>query len=118
MAEGGASPASAGFCEHAGETRGQDPMINIKIMTIEDLKQKIEALAKKAVEGTEVNVIECKVTGRTNDVTIQITADKPFGGITIGECVILNKALGAAIGQEGVLAPGTFSLEVSSPGID
>ena len=28
MAEGGASPASAGFGEHAGETRGQDPDIN------------------------------------------------------------------------------------------
>ena len=27
VAEGGASPASAGFAEHAGETRGQDPMI-------------------------------------------------------------------------------------------
>ena len=28
VAEGGASPASAGFYEHAGETRGQDPNIN------------------------------------------------------------------------------------------
>jgi len=27
VTEGGASPASAGFAEHAGETRGQDPMI-------------------------------------------------------------------------------------------
>ena len=87
-------------------------------MTIEDLKEKIETLAKKAIEETGVHLIECKVTGRVHDVTIQITADKPFGGITIGECVILNKALGAAIVQEGVLAPGTFSLEVSSPGID
>jgi len=28
VTEGGASPASAGFAEHAGETRGQDPNIN------------------------------------------------------------------------------------------
>ena len=87
-------------------------------MTIEDLKQKIELLAKKAVEGTRVDLIECIVAGHSNDVVIQITADKLPGGITIGECAILNKALVAAIRQEGLLTPGTFSLEVSSPGID
>jgi ribosome maturation factor RimP len=87
-------------------------------MTIEDLKQKIESLAKKAVEGTGVDLIECKVAGHSNDAVIQITADKLPGGITIRECVILNKALVAAIKQENLLTPGTFSLEVSSPGID
>jgi hypothetical protein len=31
VAEGGASPASAGCCEHAGETRGQDPRHGINV---------------------------------------------------------------------------------------
>jgi ribosome maturation factor RimP len=83
-----------------------------------DIKQKIEELAKKVFEAAGMDLIELKVGGYKNDVHIQMTADKPSGGITIRECAILNKALVAAIRQEGVLTPGTFSLEVSSPGIE
>jgi ribosome maturation factor RimP len=87
-------------------------------MIIEDLKEKIESLARKIFEKAGMDLIELKVGGQINDIRIQITADKPSGGITIRECALLNKALVAAIGQEGLLTPGTFSLEVSSPGID
>ena len=47
VAEGGASPASAGFAEHAGETRGQDPDINrlgsqiIREMVIPELTREV-----------------------------------------------------------------------------
>ena len=47
-----------------------------------------------------MDLIELKVSGHKNDVLIQITADKPSGGITIRECAILNKSLVAAIEQE------------------
>jgi ribosome maturation factor RimP len=87
-------------------------------MTIEDIQQKIELLARKICKASGVDLIELKVVGHINDIRIQITADKLPGGITIGQCAILNKALVAAIRQEDLLTPGTFSLEVSSPGID
>jgi ribosome maturation factor RimP len=58
------------------------------------------------------------VGGHKKDVLIQITADKPSGGINIRECAILNKALVAAIEQENFLPPEIFSLELSSPGLD
>ena len=83
-----------------------------------EMEQKIGSLAKKIAQAAGVDLITVKLSGRVNDFHIQITADKLPGGITIGECAILNKALVAAIGQEGLLTPGTFSLEVSSPGID
>ena len=65
-----------------------------------------------------MDLVELKVGGHKNDVIIQITADKPSGGITIRECAILNKSLVAAIEQENVLPPEIFSLELSSPGLD
>ena len=60
-----------------------------------------------------MDLIELNVKGHTNDVHIEIIADKPSGGITIGECAILNKSLVAAIEQENFLPPEIFSLEVT-----
>jgi len=85
---------------------------------MEDIKQKIELLAVRVFESHGMDLIELNVKGHRNDVHIQIIADKSSGGITIGECVILNKSLVAAIEQEKFLPREIFSLEVSSPGID
>jgi len=87
-------------------------------MTLEDIQQKIEALANKVFEAKGMDLIELKVSGHPKDVQIQITADKPSGGINIQECAILNKSLVAAIEEENVLPPEIFSLELSSPGLD
>ena len=87
-------------------------------MILDEIRQKIEPLTKKVFKEAGMDLVELKVAGHKNDVFIRITADKLPGGITIGQCAILNKALVAGIGQEGLLTPGTFSLEVASPGID
>jgi len=87
-------------------------------LNLEDIQQKIESLAQKILEAASTDLIECKVSGHKNDVLVQITADKPSGGITIGQCAILNKTLVAAIEQENFLPPEIFSLELSSPGLD
>ncbi len=89
----------------------------MELMTFEDIKQKVEPLAKKIFEAQGMDLIELKVTGQRRDVRIQVIADKPSGGINMGECVILNKSLVAAIEQEKFLPREIFSLEVSSPGI-
>ena len=85
---------------------------------MEDITKQIEELSGELCQQTGLDLIRVKCSGRINDVNIQITADKLPGGITVGECAILNKALVAAIEQKCLLTPGTFSLEVSSPGID
>jgi ribosome maturation factor RimP len=90
----------------------------MEIMSIDEIQPKIEALAKKVLNEAGIDLIELKVGGHRNDVLIQITADKPSGGISIGECAILNKSLVSAIEQENVLPPEVFSLELSSPGLD
>ncbi len=83
-----------------------------------ELQQKLELLAARVFDKAGMDLIEFKVGGRPNDVFIQVTADKPSGGINIQECGILNKSLVAAIEQENLLPPEAFSLELSSPGLD
>ena len=85
---------------------------------MEQIQKKIEALAREVIQAAGMDLIDIKIGGHKNDVLIQITADKPSGGITIRECAILNKSLVAAIEQENVLPPENFSLELSSPGLD
>ena len=86
--------------------------------SIEAIQSRIESLAQEAFEMAGMDLIELRIVGNKKDVNIQITADKPSGGITIGECAILNRTLAAAIEEENLLSPDHFSLEVSSPGLD
>jgi ribosome maturation factor RimP len=87
-------------------------------VTFEEIQQRIELLTKKVFDAAGMDLVEFKVGGHKNDVQIQITADKPSGGINIRECAILNKSLVAAIEQDNFLPPENFSLELSSPGLD
>ncbi|MBF0571515.1 MAG: hypothetical protein HQL12_06535 [Candidatus Omnitrophica bacterium] len=87
-------------------------------LSFTEIQKEIELLTKRVFEAFGADLVELKISGNKNDVFIQITADKPSGGISIGECAILNKKLAAAIEQENILPPEIFSLELSSPGLD
>jgi ribosome maturation factor RimP len=42
---------------------------------------------------------------------------KPEGGITLGQCALLNRQLGVLLEEKNIIA-GDYILEVSSPGLD
>ena len=88
------------------------------MMSFDDIKIKIQELSNKVFQEAGMDLVDLKITGHKNDIHIEITADKPSGGINIRECAILNKALVALIEQENFLPPEIFSLELSSPGLD
>lgn len=87
-------------------------------MITAEIKEKVMALVQAVIEEQGAQLIEVKVGGHAQDALVVVTADKPAGGITIEECVRLNKALAHAIDTTGVLSPEGYSLEVSSPGLD
>ena len=87
-------------------------------MIFEEIQDKVQKLTQKVFDEAQMDLVDLKITGHKNDVNIQITADKPSGGINIHECAILNKRVVAAIEQEKLLPPEVFSLELSSPGLD
>ena len=59
-------------------------------------------------------LVEVKVKA-TNNIKVFIDGDK---GISIEKCVQFNRQLYKIIENSGLFPPGSFSLEVSSPGVD
>lgn len=61
-------------------------------------------------------VVRVKVDGRA-DLTVQIMAERPDGTITIDDCELISRQLSPLLDVHD-LVPGSYRLEVSSPGID
>jgi len=74
-------------------------------------RQTITELVENQIAGTEIFLVEARVT--PGKITVLI--DKP-AGITIQECIGLNRSLTGLLEPEGILE--THELEVSSPGMD
>ncbi len=87
-------------------------------LTVDKIIQHVLEVAKPLLAQAGVDLIELKVGQHRRDILIQITADKLTGGILIGECCTLNKAISAAIDAAGVIPEDCYSLEFSSPGLD
>ncbi len=51
------------------------------------------------------------------DLFLRILVDKPEGGISLGECALLNRALSDILDERNILEQ-RYILEVSSPGLD
>jgi ribosome maturation factor RimP len=68
-----------------------------------------------AGRGLELIELICRRQGR--DQVLKVLADRPEGGISLGECAQLNRELGAMLNELGILQEG-YILEVSSPGLD
>ena len=83
----------------------------------ETLIEQIEKIAMPFFSEMHVDLIDLKVNRYRGDVAIQIFADRPMGGITIGECSLLNRKIIEALDRENI-ATQAFTLEVSSPGLD
>ena len=66
-------------------------------------------------EGFELVDVIYRHEGR--DLFLRILADRPMGGITIEECVQLNRQISVILDEKNMLQQ-RYILEVSSPGLD
>ena len=64
-----------------------------------------------------LDLVEFMHRYEAGDLALRILVDKPQGGITLGECAELNQEIGRILDQRQIL-PGSYILEVSSPGLD
>ena len=84
-------------------------------MQSESLIQNIEHLINKFLENESgYFLVEVKIKP-TDNIKVFIDGDK---GISIETCVRFNRQLYKLIESNNFFAPGSFSLEVSSPGLD
>ena len=86
-------------------------------MGIKELVPGLEGLIKDflSVQGIELVELDCNHEG--GNLVLRLIVDKPEGGITIGECIKVNRRLGEMFEEKEIIKEN-YVLEVNSPGLD
>ncbi len=81
-----------------------------------DITRRVEASIREAVEdeGFELVGVELAQTGRSP--VLRVYVDRP-GGVTISDCAYMSRRVGVLLEVEDFI-PGSYTLEVSSPGLE
>jgi ribosome maturation factor RimP len=80
------------------------------------MDQRLAAVVRPTIEGMGFELVRLRLMGGKAR-TLQIMAERPDGTMEIEDCAELSRALSAALDVEDPIAD-SYTLEVSSPGID
>ena len=80
------------------------------------LAGEIAALAEPVLGDLGFRLVRVTLSGH-NGATVQIMAERPDGTITIEECAEISRQLSPVLDAHDPM-PGSYALEISSPGID
>jgi ribosome maturation factor RimP len=81
------------------------------------LVQRITELGEQAALGTGIEIAEIQLRGAGKGRLLRVYIDKP-GGVTHGDCELISEKLGKLLDEEDAVPGESYTLEVSSPGID
>ncbi|MBF0619654.1 MAG: hypothetical protein HQL19_05750 [Candidatus Omnitrophica bacterium] len=84
---------------------------------LEELKSDILKFAQPIAAALHIEIVECLVCVYNDTINVQVFADRPEGGIGIDECSEFNRQLDDKLFLDMNLG-NTYTLEVSSPGLD
>ncbi len=79
--------------------------------------EKIRAIAGRVAATYGVELVEAEMRGGGKARTLKITIDKPEG-VTHDDCANVSREVSAILDVEDAVAGGSYTLEVSSPGLD
>jgi ribosome maturation factor RimP len=77
----------------------------------------ITLLGEQAAEGTGIEIVEIQLRGGGSARLLRVYIDKP-GGVTHGDCELISTRIGALLDETDALPGDSYTLEVSSPGIE
>jgi len=80
---------------------------------ISELRANLEGFFKER----SLDLVDIIYRYEGGDLFLRILADKPEGGITIGECASINRDIAAMLDEKDFIKD-RYILEVSSPGLD
>ena len=83
---------------------------------MEEIQEKIAALAESIAEQHGVRVYDVEIVGNARNPFVRVYLDKDEG-VSLDECAKFSRSLSALIDVEDPI-PTAFVLEVSSPGLD
>ena len=80
------------------------------------LLDRVREIAERVATSEGMELVEVEFLGRGRHSVLRIFLDKP-GGITHRDCQIVSEQVGAILDVEDLI-PTSYTLEVSSPGLD
>ncbi|HZQ70003.1 MAG TPA: ribosome maturation factor RimP [Terriglobales bacterium] len=78
---------------------------------------RVREIADRVAASSGLEVVELEMRGGGKARMLRIFIDKP-GGVTHEDCANLSREVGTILDVEDVIPGGSYTLEVSSPGLD
>jgi ribosome maturation factor RimP len=85
-------------------------------MKRDDTISQIEAIAERVAAPAGIEIVEVELKGSGKHYLLRIYIDKPEG-VTHADCELISRGVGAILDDEDPI-PGSYELEVSSPGVE
>jgi ribosome maturation factor RimP len=82
-----------------------------------ELLQRITDLAEKAAQGTGIEIADVELRGAGKARLLRVYIDKP-AGITHADCELISGKLGRLLDDQDAIPGDSYTLEVSSPGVE
>jgi ribosome maturation factor RimP len=83
----------------------------------EAVTQKVEEIADRVGRSEGIEIVEVELVGSGRNRVLRIFIDKP-GGVTHADCETISQQVGTILDVEDVVPGGSYTLEVSSPGVE
>lgn len=81
------------------------------------LLETITSLGERSAMGTDIEITGIELKGAGNARLLRVYIDKP-GGVTHGDCELISERFGKLLDEEDPIPENSYTLEVSSPGIE
>lgn len=82
-----------------------------------EIVTQVEELLQPIANRMRLETVDVQIHGEAERTVLRVLMDRPDGGITVEECAKVSEALSRALDLYD-LFPHTYTLEVSSPGLD
>ena len=81
-------------------------------------KQEISLLVKDLLAAQGFILVDSIFSHVGSGLLLGLFVDRPEGGISLGECSLLNRSIRQILDENNLFSGEQYTLEVSSPGID
>lgn len=80
------------------------------------IEEQIREIAVRATEENGLEFVHTETAGSSRNLTIRVFIDKE-GGVTHEDCALISRQIDAKLDEQEII-PLTYTLEVSSPGLE
>lgn len=84
--------------------------------------ERVREIAERVGASSGLEIVEVEMRGSGNARRLRIVIDRPSavadGGVTHEDCANISREVGTILDVEEVVPGGSYTLEVSSPGLD